>query len=418
MISGLIPLRVEAQAVISELMINPVGGRNTSEWIELENLTDEAVQLGGWKLFDTAKGIEGAFALPETIIGGKGLLVLEYDTTKIGLNNDGDTLTLTRPDESVVDKVTYGKEAGATPGKTWSRGVTNSGAVVYELSEPTRGSPNIPQDLPVGTQSTPSITTAPSITPRPISIRGMVLSEVYACPKPGDVEWIELFNTSNSLISEASARFKDRSGNIQTVLITAPARELVVFEWPTGFLNNGGDTVELIDANGAIIDELDYGQCEQNTAWIRHNGNWQMTTSVTKGQINRYSPLENTAVERGDIDILPTQAINIENETRLTNDDSETEHTTLGIGSIRGISLDEKPEATGGSTVLESSAAGRYRSDEVNEVTLGAGQIYVDTPDAIAEPWLLIGGTSMIGGGLLILFKSGKIEKWSHYLKK
>ncbi len=96
----------------------PVGKDSEEEWIEFFNQNDFEVDLTGWQITDTIGSIN-AYTFPkDTKIGPKGFLMLSRPTTKITLNNDGDSLQLLQPNGSALDKMSYGK---ALRGESYNR---------------------------------------------------------------------------------------------------------------------------------------------------------------------------------------------------------------------------------------------------------------------------------------------------------
>jgi len=94
---------------INEILPSPKGADSEEEWIEIFNKNDFEVDLSGWKISDTL-GKTTTYIFPaETKISAKGFLVLNRPTTKITLNNDGDTLNLIQPDGNILDKVSFEK---------------------------------------------------------------------------------------------------------------------------------------------------------------------------------------------------------------------------------------------------------------------------------------------------------------------
>ena len=88
------------------------------EWIEIFNQNDFDVELSGWKVSDSL-GKTVTFIFPEeSKISAKGFLILNRPTTKITLNNDGDSLALFQPDGNIVDKISYEK---APRGESYNR---------------------------------------------------------------------------------------------------------------------------------------------------------------------------------------------------------------------------------------------------------------------------------------------------------
>jgi len=69
------------------------------EWLEIENTTQRAIDLSGWKI-TTSKSEK---ALPEGLnVGSGSMFVLYADTMKLSLRNAGDTVSLIAPDKLVV----------------------------------------------------------------------------------------------------------------------------------------------------------------------------------------------------------------------------------------------------------------------------------------------------------------------------
>src|SRR6185295_17542570 len=88
--------------LLNEFLPHPAAGGQ--EFIELINLSAQAVDLGGWQLDDIAGGT-APYTLPgDTVIAAGGLLVFEQSLTGVGLNDDGDTARLLRPDGSAADE--------------------------------------------------------------------------------------------------------------------------------------------------------------------------------------------------------------------------------------------------------------------------------------------------------------------------
>lgn len=87
---------------ISELLPSPVDGEE--EFIELI-APDADADLAGWTLSD-AGGTTYVFPPPSMTLRGT-YLVVKRTTSKIALNNDGDSVTLKRPDGSIADTVEY-----------------------------------------------------------------------------------------------------------------------------------------------------------------------------------------------------------------------------------------------------------------------------------------------------------------------
>lgn len=95
--------------VINEILPSPTGPDESEEWIEIFNQNNFEVNLSDWGIAD-AIGKITTYAFPKrTTISPGGFLVLYRPTTKITLNNDGDGVSLIRPDGEIVETINYPK---------------------------------------------------------------------------------------------------------------------------------------------------------------------------------------------------------------------------------------------------------------------------------------------------------------------
>jgi hypothetical protein len=106
----------------SEVMSDPTeSGRDADfEWVELANLSDQPVDLAGWKLGDSTK----QQTLPSAAVPAHGYVVIAGPSAGLpigvlvvvspggaignGLGNDGDQLILTAPNGEIGDEISYG----------------------------------------------------------------------------------------------------------------------------------------------------------------------------------------------------------------------------------------------------------------------------------------------------------------------
>ncbi|HRY60018.1 MAG TPA: lamin tail domain-containing protein [Patescibacteria group bacterium] len=81
---------------------------SNDEWIELINLDDIQIDLGGWVLDDIESGGSTSYTIPVgTKIDPDGFKVFYKKDTGITLNNTGDDVTLKNPNGVIVDQVTF-----------------------------------------------------------------------------------------------------------------------------------------------------------------------------------------------------------------------------------------------------------------------------------------------------------------------
>lgn len=108
------PTAIPARVVINEVLIRPHHDWNENhrsnlndEFIELYNLGPKAVRLGGWILDDLPDAGSSPYTLPAMVIRPGEHLALFRVRTNISLNDDGDTVRLLAPDDTVVDEIRY-----------------------------------------------------------------------------------------------------------------------------------------------------------------------------------------------------------------------------------------------------------------------------------------------------------------------
>lgn len=114
------------------------------------------------------------------------------------------------------------------------------------------------------------------------------INELYPAPQTGTDEWVELFNDGTDAVSTENLILKDASGkNIHIPQTTIPEGGYISAT-SSGVLNNsGGDTVNLTDTDGSILDTISYNQSFiADYSYARCQGEWVKTTTVTKNQDN------------------------------------------------------------------------------------------------------------------------------------
>ncbi len=243
----LLPLPEIGDVLLSEIMSNPTS--DEEEWVELVSTSTNSFSLDGCTLED-AVGEIYTLTTTERIEAEEYLVVSGWGNK---LNNTGDSLTLRLPDGTVLDTVV--NFPALEKGTTWLP-QTN------QLGIPSRGQKNTP--LPVATptptpeaeEPEPSSEPAPSEPLAPTPAPGEVLiNEIMSNPLEGD-EWIELISKAENELSLNGFEFHDATGGFFTFdseAVIAPTEFLVVSGW-SDKLNNTGDSLALISAEGSVID--------------------------------------------------------------------------------------------------------------------------------------------------------------------
>lgn len=257
---------------INELLPNPDGPDLGEEFVEIINPGAAAMDLEGWTLSD-ALNVRHVFG-PGDVLSPGGVMVIYggealdgsprtvSSTGNLSLNNNADEITLRNPEGVVVDQIVY---RSAISGIAFNR--TPDGAGDGEVIRHDEVSPG-------GLPMSPGLRADGRLwpgTPR------VVINELLPNPEGTDLgqEYVELINTGTGRVDLDGWRLGDLSSDARHVfegLSLAPGEAVVIFDRgdhegvPGGMnsstgtlsLNNGGDTITLYDASGAVADQVVY----------------------------------------------------------------------------------------------------------------------------------------------------------------
>jgi hypothetical protein len=99
------PVPFASGIVLNEFLPRPAAGGQ--EFIELYNTSGVPADLSGWQLDDGPTGTSPHTLPAGTVIQPGGYLAFEQAATNVGLNDDGDTVRLLRPDGTTADEWAY-----------------------------------------------------------------------------------------------------------------------------------------------------------------------------------------------------------------------------------------------------------------------------------------------------------------------
>lgn len=289
---------------ISEVHPAAGQGRNDAayEWFELTNSGDAKVDLSGWTIADNRSSdpLDGLIIPPGATVAigvspeaAPEILPLISDgRIGNGLANAGDRLTLINPEGEVVSAVSWGNDRtytiakAPTPEESVHRPSPSAQPIIAAPSpgELTQASPPPTEETTTanespngesgasteraGPGSEPAGSAAPMSTPA-VSLR---ITELMPAPRPGEAEWVEIFNPNNVAIDLTGwtigdlARHTPLSGTIPPrsylVVATAPlegAAPVLIVARIGNSLNNDADTVVLADSQGEVRFSISYG---------------------------------------------------------------------------------------------------------------------------------------------------------------
>jgi len=221
---------------INEVFPNPSGSDMGVEFIELYNFGTENISLDGWRLGGkTKKKLDGAQIKPQGYLS----------FTEATLLNSANTIQLLDPFSNTISEVTY---PDPEEGQSYSRDDQGT----FRWTIPTPGKKN---DFPFKKETVYLQGTAPVIIHRIL-------------PNPSgtdeDNEWIELKNRSANEVNLSGWKIDNREGGSLPFTITGNLflRSQQVHRFisrQTGItLRNTADQVRLFDANGVLVDQLEW----------------------------------------------------------------------------------------------------------------------------------------------------------------
>ncbi len=158
------------------------------EWIELYNASNQAVDLSAWQV-DDAKNGSSPYRIPNgVILDAHAFLLLFARDTRVGLNNDGDTVRLMYPDGTLADKFQY---APIETNKSYAR--VPDGAAKWSTScVPTPGASNCTNNPTPAPTRVFNLTTLAQARALPPGAKVSVLGSVIAHPCELDLYGHEL----------------------------------------------------------------------------------------------------------------------------------------------------------------------------------------------------------------------------------
>jgi C1A family cysteine protease len=280
--------------LINEVLADPPAGydanrdgvANTTqdEFVELVNIGDQPLDLSGASLSDA---LAVQIVIPDGIVlqpfqalvifGGGNPNLPEATTLtarRLSLNNTGDTITILAADGSLLASMTYGTEGGKD--QSLVRAIDADPAAEFVQHQTVSAEPASP-----GTRSDGSPFGPP---PEPPSV---LINEVLADPPSGydangdglasttQDEFVELLNTGSQPLDLSGASLSDALSVrivIPAGVVLQPGEVLVIFGGGSPNLpgiatlvasrlnlNNTGDTVTLLGADGSLLASMTYG---------------------------------------------------------------------------------------------------------------------------------------------------------------
>ncbi|HMV65416.1 MAG TPA: lamin tail domain-containing protein [Myxococcota bacterium] len=288
--------------VITEVMVQPVGCEveSTGEFIELFNTTDHNINVDGLQVIDedglAAVQLRGIVRAGEYAVGRNVRDSFDacYTTPEdfyydgATMDNNGDRLTLLRPDGQTIDEVDFNR-FDPVPGYTWQLKVNQidaaandiqanwcraaDSAVLQRGNHGTPGGPAICAPT-TGEDLSPGVRSVSELQPGDLVITELLVDPASEGCSDDRGEYFEFYNASRETVDLWGVVFQDRfTANKYTVfdhvrvlpgawtLASVPEPNCALFTADLTYtgvsLDNTGDLVKII-AHGVDIDVVDY----------------------------------------------------------------------------------------------------------------------------------------------------------------
>jgi hypothetical protein len=278
----------------------------SQEFVEIYNNGIDTTDISGWSMY--YKSATGTTWYKKATIASKTLASGEFYVFSANLPGDmsysstlsqsGGNIQIRDKSGTIVDQFGWGSANASLgqPGSESSPGQSMYRIYNFDTKQMVNTDDNfadfeiaaVPSSGKLPELALPEADKDPVIYPK------LELSELFPNPASPQTdstdEFIELFNPTGNEVDLSGWKLKDESGTeyiIKDKAIAAAAR-LSIKSTDSGItLNNTGDSVQLINPNGEVVDEsANYGDAQEGLGWIKTSGQWQWAVGATPDQPN------------------------------------------------------------------------------------------------------------------------------------
>lgn len=349
---------ISCKSVFAQVVINEFVPRSSQEWVEFYNKGTLTEDLSNYFFdddsnFDSDDGSSGKFQL----IGFLSPQGTCYWNINSFLNDGGDVPSIFFLDKNLIDSYTY---TGSDLNRSYSRVPDGDGWQANQ--EPTKSlveclglapTPTpTPTTTPIGIP-TPTLIPQPTATPVPTSYDQILINEFLVDPESGN-EKVEIKNNNDYTVKLVNWRIDDKAdeGHLPTdpFSVDISPGGYYTYELASGFLNNDGDEVRLLDFTGTQKSQKSYSSSTKGLSWQRDpSGNWCEQDSSFNTE-NSDCPTSTSTPIPSSIPLpsptpKPTNTPTLKPTPTLTEDEllvtrsSVLEEAVLGTESAEGDSL-------------------------------------------------------------------------------
>lgn len=269
-------------AQTSSIKMNEIWSRGSGtelDWIEIYNSSNAAIDITGYKIYDAGGngGTKPKLEFPSgASIPARGYYVIVTDISTstnpagFGLSSGGEKVWLEDKSGALLDSITF-----VAMSETQSyRRIPDGGE--WKLAD---------------------------ILTKGYANSVIVMNEIYSRGTSNELDWIELYNSSSSIVDISGYKIYDAGGKGGTkpkmelptgTSLAAKGFYVVITDIststnPAGFgLSSGGETVWFEDKTGALIDSVSFPSMDtvQSYSRVGDAGAWKLVSPRTKGSSN------------------------------------------------------------------------------------------------------------------------------------
>jgi len=297
--------------IITEFLPNPEGSDKEDEFIELYNKSNLKVDLGGCVLEDK-KGSVKKYIIPNgTKINAGKYKAFYSDETKIVLNNSGDGVVFKNSENKIIDETKISSSAlkeqafvlDENENWVWTLKPTPGRRNVVEMKIEKNSNQDDETDVKTEdeTESNSEVLELDSVSSS-VSYNfsdKIIISEIYPNSvgrdnRNGSYEWIELYNDSDQEVNLNGWMIDDilekgsKTYLIENEIIKAGEYKIFDAARTKIALNNSGDEVNLLWADGTVVDKIKYEKANEGLSYnLSKNDDWFWSSIVTPEEENR-----------------------------------------------------------------------------------------------------------------------------------
>jgi len=330
----------EPKVVINEIAWMGTTKKSSDEWIELRNLSDKDIDLTGWTLESSdyqveldENGDEVEDKKNQIKLEGKiktdDFFLMEKtdkDSTEekedlvysgnFNLSNKGESLILRDVEGEKIDELEIDEDWPAGNSETkqtmerdkngdWQDSFVIDGTPGKKNSDEDDFEEDDDADEEEDSEENNEEVKDSCVLENRESLAKLHLNEILPDPAEGEEEWIEIYNSSDEIVSFGGCFLVDKNLYDKKDLSKyfsfdedkkIGSGEYKVFKKSEfGFgINNSDEGIFLLDEDGVELDKIFYKESQKNFSYaLNYENDWQWTEILTPGKINQFTVPKN-----------------------------------------------------------------------------------------------------------------------------